>query len=123
MPEWEEHQKIVLGSLNSGEAALDVMAHFFGGWCGEYSKLTRRWAPNERENSMEETLAIPLQNLVSLILCASFMLHVGLPDGLNINPFSFCLEFGKKMAHRENLPQLCVIFGVYGKNQGREKKK
>jgi hypothetical protein len=43
------------------------------------------------------------------------MLHVGLPDGLNIKPFSFCLEFGKKMAHMEDLAQLCLTFGVYGK--------
>jgi hypothetical protein len=51
----------------------------------------------------------------SLILCPSLMLHVGLPDGLNIKPFSFCLEFSKKMAHMEDLAQLCLTFGVYGK--------
>ena len=38
---------------------------FFLGMCGgEHSKLTRRWAPNEHENSVEETLVIALQNPV-----------------------------------------------------------
>jgi hypothetical protein len=45
------------------------------------------------------------------------MLQVGLPDRLNKKPFSFYLEFGKKMAHMEDLPQLCLIFGGYGKTR------
>ena len=65
MPEWKENlvDCFELAYSNSGEAAVDVMAHFLG-MCSEHSKLTRRWALNEQRNSMEVKITMVLQNPV-----------------------------------------------------------
>jgi hypothetical protein len=96
---------IVLGSLNSGEAAVDILAYFLG-WCGEHLKLTRRWAPNEHGNSMEEELARILQKPVltnKLALCLAYPV-----DLIGALRRSTGLEMQKKLQR----PSICETLSV-----------